>query len=240
MLLGGGSPLSGFMNLKPSGQHNAAWRAAVAAAHALLQQRKRATAKFGRLDPDGSEPRTDVAHLLVNVVGGQRDVTRHHDTLVGEHGASRVLMAPAAAGTGIIAGGGVRAVCEAVGIRDVLAKSMGSSNHANVVKATLKALSQLRSRDQVLSGRGKKKKEKAIYIVGSGRINAMSPCEMLDGMRDLVHGLSASPQARPDPDGDNAPVAPPLRDARPVALAQLEPLRYASSDADKDRTAAST
>ena len=62
----------------------------------------------------------------------------------------------------IIAGGGVRAVCEAVGIRDVLAKSMGSSNHANVVKATLKALSQLRTRDQVLSSRGKKKKEKAI------------------------------------------------------------------------------
>ena len=59
-------------------------------------------------------------------------------------------------------GGGVRAVCEAVGIRDVLAKSMGSSNHANVVKATLKALSQLRTRDQILSSRGKKKKEKAI------------------------------------------------------------------------------
>ena len=56
----------------------------------------------------------------------------------------------------------MRAVCEAVGIRDVLAKSMGSSNHANVVKATLKALSQLRTRDQVLSARGKKKREKAI------------------------------------------------------------------------------
>jgi small subunit ribosomal protein S5 len=56
----------------------------------------------------------------------------------------------------------VRAVCEAVGIRDILAKSMGSSNHANVVKATLKALSQLRTRDQILGGRGKKKKEKAI------------------------------------------------------------------------------
>jgi small subunit ribosomal protein S5 len=56
----------------------------------------------------------------------------------------------------------VRAVCEAVGIRDILAKSMGSSNHANVVKATLKALSQLRTRDQVLGGRGKKKREKAI------------------------------------------------------------------------------
>ncbi|MFK7849871.1 MAG: 30S ribosomal protein S5 [Akkermansiaceae bacterium] len=79
-----------------------------------------------------------------------------------EFGGGKVLLKPASPGTGIIAGGGVRAVCEAVGIRDVLAKSMGSSNHANVVKATLKALSSLRTRDQVLGTRGKKKKEKAV------------------------------------------------------------------------------
>lgn len=79
-----------------------------------------------------------------------------------EFGGGKVLLKPASQGTGIIAGGGVRAVCEAVGIRDILAKSMGSSNHANVVKATLKALSTLRTRDQILSGRGKAKKEKAI------------------------------------------------------------------------------
>lgn len=79
-----------------------------------------------------------------------------------EFGGGKVLLKPASQGTGIIAGGGVRAVCEAVGIRDILAKSMGSSNHANVVKATLKALTSLRTRDQILSGRGKAKKEKAI------------------------------------------------------------------------------
>ena len=79
-----------------------------------------------------------------------------------EFGGGKVLLKPASPGTGIIAGGGVRAVCEAVGIRDILAKSMGSSNHANVVKATLKALSQVRTRDQVLTSRGKAKKEKAI------------------------------------------------------------------------------
>ena len=92
----------------------------------------------------------------MNIVDG----TIPHE-IYAEFGGGKVLLKPASPGTGIIAGGGVRAVCEAVGIRDVLAKSMGSSNHSNVVKATLKALSQLRTRDQILGSRGKKK-EKAI------------------------------------------------------------------------------
>lgn len=89
------------------------------------------------------------------------DGTIPHE-IYAEFGGGKVLLKPASPGTGIIAGGGVRAVCEAVGIRDVLAKSMGSSNHANVVKATLKALSSVRTRDQILGSRGKKKKEQAI------------------------------------------------------------------------------
>jgi small subunit ribosomal protein S5 len=75
--------------------------------------------------------------------------------VTGEFGGGRVLLRPASPGTGVIAGGGVRAVIEAAGIRDVLAKSLGSSNHANVVKATIKALTGLRPRDQIMKIRGK-------------------------------------------------------------------------------------
>ena len=82
-----------------------------------------------------------------------RENTIPHE-VIGEHGGGRVLLRPASPGTGVIAGGGVRAVIEAAGIRDVLAKSLGSSNHANVVKATIGALQQLRLREQIFELRG--------------------------------------------------------------------------------------
>lgn len=82
-----------------------------------------------------------------------RENTIPHE-VIGEHGGGRVLLRPASPGTGVIAGGGVRAVVEAAGIRDVLAKSLGSSNHANVVKATIGALQQLRLREQIFETRG--------------------------------------------------------------------------------------
>jgi len=85
-------------------------------------------------------------------------VSLHENTIphetIGEFGGGRVLLRPASPGTGVIAGGGVRAVVEAAGIRDVLAKSLGSSNHANVVKATIEALRNLRRRDEILKVRG--------------------------------------------------------------------------------------
>jgi small subunit ribosomal protein S5 len=79
--------------------------------------------------------------------------------VTGEFGGGKVLLKPASPGTGIIAGGGVRPVCEAVGIKDVIAKNLGSKNAANVVKATLEALFSLRTREQLLGARGKHKQK---------------------------------------------------------------------------------
>ncbi len=75
--------------------------------------------------------------------------------LMGEHGAAKVYMQPASQGTGIIAGGPMRAVFEAVGIHNVLAKCIGTSNPINVVRATINGLRNMSSPDYVASKRGK-------------------------------------------------------------------------------------
>ena len=90
-------------------------------------------------------------------------VAMRNDTLYyavkGVHGATRVLMQPASEGTGVIAGGGMRAVLECAGIRNVLAKSYGSRNPINVVRATVNALAKIRSPEDIAAKRGKSLEE---------------------------------------------------------------------------------
>jgi small subunit ribosomal protein S5 len=89
---------------------------------------------------------------MVNVA--LRNTTLHY-AVRGTHGATRVLMQPASDGTGVIAGGGMRAVLECAGVRNVLAKSYGSRNPINVVRATVNALAGIRSPDDIAAKRGK-------------------------------------------------------------------------------------
>jgi small subunit ribosomal protein S5 len=89
---------------------------------------------------------------MINV--NLRNDTLHY-AVKAEHGATRVYMQPASDGTGVIAGGGMRAVLECAGVRNVLAKSYGSRNPINVVRATMNALAKLRSPEDIAAKRGK-------------------------------------------------------------------------------------
>lgn len=79
--------------------------------------------------------------------------------VVGVQGASRVMLKPAAPGTGVIAGGAVRQILEAAGIKDVLAKSLGSPTHINVAKATMDAIDRQKRPDEVAKARGRRAEE---------------------------------------------------------------------------------
>ena len=87
-----------------------------------------------------------------------RNGTLHH-AVEAKHGAAKVILAPAAEGTGVIAGGPMRAVFDVMGVRNVVAKSHGSTNPYNMVRATLKALEALRTPSEIAAKRGKSVEE---------------------------------------------------------------------------------
>jgi len=102
--------------------------------------------------PDAIRKATERARRNMGPVALVQTTIPHE--VVGWCGGAKVLLKPAAPGTGVIAGGGVRAVLEAVGVRDVLTKSQGSPNVVNVVRATMDALMQLRRVEDVARERG--------------------------------------------------------------------------------------
>ncbi len=108
--------------------------------------------------PEAIRKATEAAKRRMRRVPLREGRTIHHDVR-GRYGAGKVVLRTAPAGTGIIAGGPMRAVFEALGIRDVVAKSVGSSNPHNMIKATFDALEQISSPRAVAMRRGKKVNE---------------------------------------------------------------------------------
>jgi small subunit ribosomal protein S5 len=106
-----------------------------------------------RIVPDAIRKATDRARRNMKLVSLAGTTIPHE--IVGEYGGARVMLKPASPGTGVIAGGGVRAVLEAAGVRDILTKSLGSANVLNVVQATYQALNQLKNAEDEARRRGK-------------------------------------------------------------------------------------
>jgi len=107
--------------------------------------------------PDAMRKATERAHKNMRKVAVYSTTIPHE--VIGKVAGARVLLRPASQGTGVIAAGGVRAVLEAAGIRDILTKSLGSANDLNVVKATFLALDQLKSPEEEAAIRGKNVKD---------------------------------------------------------------------------------
>jgi small subunit ribosomal protein S5 len=103
--------------------------------------------------PDAMRKASERAHKNMHKVSLLGTTIAHE--VIGEQSGARVLLKPASLGTGVIAAGGVRAVCEAAGIHDILTKSLGSSNMLNIVQATFDALAQLKSPQTTAIERGK-------------------------------------------------------------------------------------
>jgi small subunit ribosomal protein S5 len=117
--------------------------------------------------PDAVRKASDRARKIMRPIPMVGTTIPH--AAIGDFSAARVLLRPASAGTGVIAGGGVRAVLEAAGIRDILTKSQGSANMLNVVAATFKALESLKNPEEEARRRGKPVEAVTPYWLRGGR-----------------------------------------------------------------------
>lgn len=111
--------------------------------------------------PDAIRKAVDAARKAMEPVSVYGTTVPHE--VVGRHGAAKVLLKPASPGTGVIAGGGVRAVVEAAGYKDILSKSMGSQNVLNVMMATMDGLRRLKRVQDIAADRGKSTDEVAPF-----------------------------------------------------------------------------
>lgn len=107
--------------------------------------------------PDAIRKGIDAARKSMSKVSMVGTTVPHE--IIGKHGAAEVLLKPASPGTGVIAGGGVRAVVEAAGYKDILSKSLGSDNTLNVIRATLNGLQRLKYVEVEAANRGKEVKD---------------------------------------------------------------------------------
>ena len=137
--------------------------------------------------------------------------------IIGRYGAGHVVLRPASPGTGVIAGGGVRAVLELAGIRDVLSKSIGTQNPINLVKATMDGLTSLRRPEQVAKLRGLSVNQ----VLGIQKENGAT--ETVEGAPVTAEGVAA--ESAPEGSDPEAAVTP-----EPVASEGSDPSRGAGSD----------
>jgi small subunit ribosomal protein S5 len=145
-------------------------------------------------------------------------VPKHGSTIthevLGRFDAARVLLRPASDGTGVIAGGGVRAVLELAGVRNVLAKSLGTTNPINMAKATIAALQDLRRPEEVAKVRGKQIREVLPYVPAEPELE-----EAAAAVATVVEEPAAvsepEPQSEPEPEPAPAAEAPAVEAEKP-------------------------